>query len=60
MSMRAGGWPEPITLQGAGPWKVDGSKLVRAMRSAATIGQWMALQAPRMAASWAVTRAQEA
>lgn len=32
-----------ITLQTAGPWKVNGSCLVRTMRSAATIGQRMSV-----------------
>jgi hypothetical protein len=59
-SMGAGGWPKAHHSAKCGPWEVDGSWLVQAMRSAATIGQRMALQAPRMATSWAVTRAQEA
>jgi hypothetical protein len=50
--MSAGGWLRAITLQSAGPWKVDGSRLVGTLRSATTIGQQVVLQAPRIATSW--------
>ena len=57
--MGAGGWPKAITLQSAGPWKVDGSWLVRTCDQQPRLDNGWALQAPRMATSWAVTRAQE-